>query len=186
MLKGYAEKWHKRMIEAYRVTTKYSLSLSAQDKSYFDQKVKGVVLKPEDKLLVRNLGERGGPGKLQSFWENKTYVVKEQISDNPVYVIYHRGRSKTLHRNLLLLSNDLPVQFPQQPTKPTSQPAKKTRQRLETNLRKEGWSTPGPIKTSTTKPVCTENDWWWKQKNVNHNSCVLLYKQQRNVTWMWL
>lgn len=76
-------------------------------------------------MLVRNLGERGGPGKLQSFWENKTYVVKEQIFDNPVYVIHHRGRSKTLHRNLLLLSNDLPVQFSQQPTKPTSQPAKK-------------------------------------------------------------
>lgn len=127
--KGYAEKWRKRMTEAYRVANKNSLSSSAKGKSYYDQKVRGVVLKPGDRVLVRNLGEWGGPGKLQSYWENKIYVVKGQVADNPVYVIHpegnDQGRARTLHRNLLLLVNDLPVQFPQQPTKPTSQPTKR-------------------------------------------------------------
>lgn len=69
-------------------------------------------------MLVRNLGEQGGPGKLRSYWENRIYVVKEQISDNPVYVVQpeagDKEKTRTLHRNLLLLVNDLPVQFPPQ------------------------------------------------------------------------
>lgn len=98
---------------------KSSLSSSAKNKSYYDQKVRGVVLKPGDRVLVRNMGERGGPGKLRSYWEKKIYVVREQISDNPVYVIHPEGdpsaRNRTIHRNLLLLVNDLPVENPAQP-----------------------------------------------------------------------
>lgn len=127
--RGYAEKWRKRMTEAYRVANKNSLSSSAKGKKYYDQGVRGVVLKPGDRVLVKNLGERGGPGKLRSYWENKIYVVKGQVADNPVYVIHPEGegegRVRTLHRNLLLLVNDLPVQFPQQPVKPTSHRAKR-------------------------------------------------------------
>lgn len=116
--KGYVEKWSKRMTEAYKIANKTSLSSSAKNKSYYDQKARGVVLKPRDRVLVRNMGERGGPGKLRSYWEKTIYVVKEQISDNPVYVIHPEGepkaRNRTIHRNLLLLVNDLPVEGPAQ------------------------------------------------------------------------
>lgn len=118
--KGYVDKWSKRITEAYKIANKSSLSSSANNKSYYDQKVRGVVLKPGDRVLVRNMGERGGPGKLRSYWEKRIYVVKEQISDNPVYVIHAEGdpnaRNRTIHRNLLLLVNDLPVENPAQPT----------------------------------------------------------------------
>lgn len=77
----------------------------------------GVVLKEGDWALVRNVDERGGPGKLRSSCEKAVYVVKKQLSNNPVYAICpengDRGKkTRTLHRNLLLLVNDLPVEPP--------------------------------------------------------------------------
>ncbi|CAI5670877.1 unnamed protein product [Oreochromis niloticus] len=141
--RGYAEKWRKRMTEAYQIALAERLFFVAKGKSYYDQKVRGVVLKSGDRVLVRNLGERGGPGKLRSYWENRIYVVKEQVSDNPVYVVHpegnDQGRTRTLHRNLLLLVNDLPVEFPPQPTKLTLRSTpKQTNDRVRDKDRK-GW-----------------------------------------------
>lgn len=117
--KEYVDEWSKRMTEAYKIANKSSLSSSAKNKSHYDQKTRGIVLKPGDQVLVRNMGERGGPGKLHTYWEKRIFVVKEQISDNQVYVIHPEGdpntRNRTIHRNLLLLVNDLPVENPVQP-----------------------------------------------------------------------
>ena len=80
-------------------------------KKHYDSKVRSSVLEPGDQVLVRNLSPRGGPGKLQSFWEEKVYlVVLRKGPDNPVYEVRLKSKmlkSCTLHRNMLLPCNCL-------------------------------------------------------------------------------
>ncbi|KAL1269018.1 hypothetical protein QQF64_031307 [Cirrhinus molitorella] len=75
------------MAEAYRIAEEHSRQSSARGKEQYDRKARAVIMKPGDRVLVQNLAGQGSPGKLRSYWEKTIYVVKEQVSDNPVYVV---------------------------------------------------------------------------------------------------
>ncbi|KAL0199247.1 hypothetical protein M9458_007787, partial [Cirrhinus mrigala] len=108
----YAERWADRMAEAYRIAAQSSKQRSLHNKEYYDQKARCIILRSGDRVLVRNLSQRGGPGKLRSYWEPTIYVVKEQLGDNFVYKVHpekDEHKIRTLHRNHLLLVNDLPT-----------------------------------------------------------------------------
>ena len=73
--RGYAEKWQIAVNEAYSLSAKNNLQSTVAGKKQYDKKVRFSSLQPGDRVLVRSLSERGGPGKLRSYWEQQIHVV---------------------------------------------------------------------------------------------------------------
>ena len=64
-------------------------------------------------MLVRNLTERGGTGKMRSFWEEKIYkVLQQKDEDGLVYAVQEEqqpnAKVRVLHRNNLLSCDEFP------------------------------------------------------------------------------
>lgn len=112
--KQYVKQWNEAMQEAYKKAKVSREKNAAKGKAYHDRSFGSVPLKAGDRVLVRNLSERGGPGKLRSYWEDRIHIVVKRISDDsPVYQVKPEGRPgkvRTLHRNLLLPCDCLPFE----------------------------------------------------------------------------
>ena len=125
---SYAQKWEKQMREAYEIVQEKSAARKKKDidRRKGDSKKILQELCVGDRVLVRNVREKGGPGKIRSHWEQKVYVIKEKKGE-VVYSVLGEGEKnlnkiRVLHRNMLLPvsqwfkfqkpSKELPVRAP--------------------------------------------------------------------------
>ena len=104
----YAERWKRQMKEAYKIVQEKSALRKQKDierRKGDGKKLLGDLV-VGDRVLVKNVREKGGPGKIRSYWEQKVYVVKEKKS-KVVYSVAEEGEKnenkvRVLHRNMLL------------------------------------------------------------------------------------
>ncbi len=77
--------------------------------------MRGSVLCPGDRVLVKNLTPRGGTGKLRNHWEDVVHTVVRQVGgEGPIYEVrpeQGKARSRVLHRNILMPCEYLPLEI---------------------------------------------------------------------------
>ena len=99
----------KEAMELARVNMEKS---SGYNKQHHDKKAKIVEIKVGEKVLVRNYREKGGTGKLRSFWEESIFVVLGKKEGLPVYKVKNVKNAKDIrvvHRNKLMKCEELPL-----------------------------------------------------------------------------
>ncbi|KAK3707800.1 hypothetical protein QZH41_002536 [Actinostola sp. cb2023] len=144
------------MKEAYSLAQRSAVSGAAKGKRSYDTQVRSSILQPDDRVLVRNMRPRGGPGKLRPYWEEKIYkVIRRKGPDSPVYEVkpeFGTGHSRVLHRNLLMSCGSLPVYSHGERVNP---PAGDPNKRARTRPCREP-TTPRPAQTSDEDESETE------------------------------
>ena len=134
----FVRDWKRSMTEAFRVANERIQKASDYSKKRYDSKIKYVAVEIGDRVLLRNV-EKGGTGKLRSAWERKIYEVIGKHDKVPVYTVRALGekKTKTVHRNMMMKVNDLPLDTFGQQHAPVRQnsAADKSKRR---SVRKEG------------------------------------------------
>lgn len=73
--------------------------------------MKAVEIVVGDRVLMKNVRERGWTGKLHSYWEESLFQVVEKRDGIPVYKIQNIKKAsdvRVVHRNLLMKCDQLP------------------------------------------------------------------------------
>ena len=107
----FVREWRASMRDAFQAANQNIERAGAANKRRYDASSKAVSITVGDRVLVRNVGERGGTGKLRSWWEQMIYVVTEVNDVVPVFTIgpLDGKKTKTVHRNMLMRVNDMPL-----------------------------------------------------------------------------
>ena len=111
-LSEYVKKWKGALQEALNIASRNAHAKAESGKLQYDKKVHSNALEQGDRVLVRNLSESGGPGKIRSHWDQDVYTVVKRQSESPVYIVKKengQGPERVLHHNLLLQCDYLPV-----------------------------------------------------------------------------
>ena len=71
----YVQNWQNAMKEDYSKIRQNNKILQENSKSNYDKKIFGSTLTPGERVLLKNLSERGEIEKLKSYWDNDIYEV---------------------------------------------------------------------------------------------------------------
>ena len=101
--RAYVDNWQKGMKDAYQIAYAHAEKEARSNEKMYNRKARSSVLEANDRVLIKNVRARGGPGKLRSYYEEKVFRVVERKGDGPVYVVEPErgGERRTVHRNLL-------------------------------------------------------------------------------------
>nr|KAG5695192.1 hypothetical protein BaRGS_018314 [Batillaria attramentaria] len=126
----YGKALSERLRAAFETVRRHTSAAQQTQKQHYDRRVRGSTVQKGDRVLVRNVTPQG---KLDDRWSEEVYLVISQPSEEvPVYQLAPeggRGRTRTLHRNLLLpISSGEPAELQPQPTTETQpqQPSAET------------------------------------------------------------
>ena len=101
----YNDQLKARLNKAYELASANTKVAQARQKGKYDEKSRGAVVEPGDRVLVKVVAY-DGKHKIADRWEHIPYTVLEQPNGEiPVYVVQREnkvGPKRTLHRNLLL------------------------------------------------------------------------------------
>ena len=106
----FVNEWRSSMAEAFRVARERNAKSQEYNKGKYDSKVKEVGIVVGDQVLVKNLREKGGTGKLSSHWERQVFKVIKQQEELPVYHVQSVRNPRdvrVLHRNHLMKCEQL-------------------------------------------------------------------------------
>ncbi|XP_016112414.1 LOW QUALITY PROTEIN: uncharacterized protein [Sinocyclocheilus grahami] len=106
---SYAKSLLSCLKHAMQIAQKHSSAEQQHQAQQYNKRVKGTLLSVGDGGLVANKSERG-KRKLADKWEDGVFTVVDRNPDIHVYKIKDAaGRTKVVHRNLLLEVNFLPI-----------------------------------------------------------------------------
>lgn len=111
-LNDYVKNLKIRMKDVFRIVKDVVDKVREKQKEGYDFKVRGVRIDIGDRVLVKILVFEG-KYKIMDRWEEKLYIVKEQLNvDILVYVVEREdgeGKKRILYRNLLFLIGYLDI-----------------------------------------------------------------------------
>ena len=85
----YLKEWKAAMMEAHKTEAAKAGHCASQNRESYNKRDRSSALKTGDRVLVKNVLEGSGPGKLRSFWEDKIYIVDSRKRlDSSVYVVH--------------------------------------------------------------------------------------------------
>ena len=103
--KDYAAALQEKLRHAYEVVEACADEAAERQQRNYNTNVRAAVLAAGDRVLVKSVGVQG-KNKLGDVWEEEPHLVHSQPNkDLPVYVVKREddmGRTRTLHRNMLL------------------------------------------------------------------------------------